>query len=412
MKALIITAFLCFGQSQALAAQGKPQSVAPTSTANSTSTNKMPKKSSISQTKEHMNQFLEEMIALREFFTSTPKFTDEANDKKISSHLKKMSTTAKKAAHDPILNQENFKFSWHVLENHIAETERVYHSGNKSYARWMMSSTISVCMTCHTQIPAASRSLKKFEEFSSFATPSDKADFYFATRVFDKAADIYDSIIQNYPKNKATAEQVENALERQVTYYSRIKRDSGAALEKLKIYSENKAIPTFLRNNIAAWIPQFEGLKKQTPIDPKSIGEKEMLNYAKERLNSKKQDEMVEANSPWLITYLHVSGLLYEFLNHHPNTEKTPEILYLLSICERSISQDFFYSLADLYLRECITRYPSQPVAKQCYSEYEKAILFGYTGSSGTHLPAGVKEDLKSLKKHVDSGGKVQIFDN
>ena len=119
---------------------------------------------------------------------------------------------------------------------------------------------------------------------------------------------------------------------------------------------------------------------------------------------------MLDAIDPSLVNYLRVSGILNEYLLTHPNTKVEPEILYWLAICDRSISNNFFFSLADMYLKECITRYPSAPIAKKCFTEYETQTTLGYTGSSGIHVPPEVKAELKRLKDLVNSGGKLEML--
>ncbi len=362
------------------------------------------------QTKELMTQFLFQLTALKVYFVSEDKFMDAKNNSDILSHLKEFAKLSKKASHDPVLSQENFRFSRHVLEDHIVDTERMFRLGNKSYARWQLTATASVCMSCHTQIPTASRS--SFDEFGSlkiFSSEFDKAEFLFATRAFDKAEEIYDKIIDGYPANNFKTEQVETALERQLAYFSRIVRSPSEAFTKMKVHQKNKELPEYLQRNISVWIAQFDLWKKQPVLDPKTATDRQILEFAQSNIEAKGDSKMFEASNPLLITYLRVSGILYEYLQNHPNSKAVPEVLYWLSLCDRSISNNFFYSLADLYLRECMTQYSTDPVAQKCFKEYETQKIIGYSGSSGTHLPAEVKADLKQLKKLVETSAKVEL---
>ena len=116
------------------------------------------------------------------------------------------------------------------------------------------------------------------------------------------------------------------------------------------------------------------------------------------------EDGISAANtdSPKLVAFLKTSSVLYEYLQTHPKSAIVPDILYWLSICDRAVNNDFFFSLADLYLRECILSYPTNPVAKKCFKEYETETNAAYTGSGGTHIPAEVKLELSRLKELVD----------
>ncbi len=361
------------------------------------------------QTKDVMNKFMAEFTALKKFFVSEAAFTDPKNAEEITRRLKNFVQLAKDSRHDPVLSKDNFKFSRDVLEKHLSETERIFRLGNKSYARWQMASTASVCMSCHTQMPAPSRGIQDFNKFEAHTSDFDQAEFLFTTHAFDSAMELYDKVIDGYPKNKADQTVVVTALERQLAYYSRVTRDSSAAIKKMKSHSQNTALPENVRTKIAAWVKQFQQWDKQTAPDPKKATAEQVLAYARKNIETQWTSQGIDAGNPSLITYLRVSGILYEFLKNNQRSTATPEILYWLSICDRSINNTFFYSLADLYLRECMIRYPSSPIAKKCYQEYEAEMILGYTGSGGTHLPDEVKAELLNLKKHVDSAGKVEL---
>ena len=92
------------------------------------------------------------------------------------------------------------------------------------------------------------------------------------------------------------------------------------------------------------------------------------------------------------------SGVLLNYLVENPNTELAPEILYWLSLVEHRMSQTYFFSLGDLYLKDCIKKYPTSPYAKKCYQEYADSIEAGYTGSAGVDIPVEEKRELIKLK--------------
>ncbi len=369
-------------------------------------------KSKPPETRELMEQFLTQLIALKSYFVSEEKFVDPQNSAEISLLLKKFAEVAKKSKHDPVLNQDSFKFSRHVLEDHITDTERVFRLGSKSYARWKLKSTVSVCMSCHSQVPTANRSFGEFGNSKMFSSEFDQAEFLFATRAFDKAYDLYDKVIEGFPKNSYKADQVKAALERQVAFHSRLQRDPTKALAALKKHQKNKNLPKPLIKNIAAWISQFETWDKQPVFDPKTATDQEVVKFAKRTIEAKGASKMMDASDPNLVNLLRASGILFEYLQSHPRSSAGPEILYWLSVCDRSINNTFFYSLADLYLRECILKHPGHPIAKKCYNDYEEETTLGYTGSSGTNLPAEVRSDLNQLKKLVETGGKVELREN
>ena len=92
-----------------------------------------------------------------------------------------------------------------------------------------------------------------------------------------------------------------------------------------------------------------------------------------------------------------------------PTSSSIPEVLYWLAVVDREMTNSIFYSFADLYLKECMLKFPESGTAMKCYKEYESEMIFGYTGSAGTNIPREVLEDLKYLKTFVESKGKVPL---
>ena len=72
-----------------------------------------------------------------------------------------------------------------------------------------------------------------------------------------------------------------------------------------------------------------------------------------------------------------------------------------MSVAEKRLSNTYFFTLSELYLKDCIKKYSSSSYAKKCYNLYEDNILAGYTGSSGLDIPVDEKEELKRLKKYL-----------
>ena len=340
-------------------------------------------------TKELMQQFLSELLSMRKYMVSDKRFADPKNESEISSHLKQMAKLSAEASHTPMLSLENFKMSREVLVNHMAETERVYETGNKSFARWMLNSTIYVCMSCHTQLPAVTTAKLQMKDDGSYFSEFEQAEFLFAARSFQDALRLYENVIE-----KSTEENfdVDRSLERIVIYYSRISRDAKTAIEKLEKYRLIKKMPQGLRTLLIEWIAQFKVFEAMDFSGVSAWSNKDVLKFARKNLQNKKQ--------PFnLVTYAWVSGVLYEYLQVHSESESVPEMLYWLAISDNQMTNNVFFSLAQMYLQECVNKAPKKAIAQKCYREYEEEVTASYSGTRGTDIPADVKKDLNDLKK-------------
>jgi hypothetical protein len=345
-----------------------------------------------------MHQFLGHMSALKPFIANEGKMFDPKNDAMIRKELRGLVETARETHYSPTLQKPGLRFSREVLSGHVQETERMFKKGKKEYARWMLQSTLGICMSCHTQMPATSKSFEVLASVDQFMSPFEQAEFLFATRQFDKALEMYDKVIRQFPKGKVGSDQVEDALERQVAYFTRIKRDPKGGKAYLQKALTNEDLPFHARTNIRAWMALFNEWEKEKTPDMKTISEDDLRAYVKKSLKPDLWDKMIDASNPRVITYLKISGLLYEYLEHHPNTALTPEIYFWLAQCDRILNNNFFYSLADLYLKDCVMRFPEHPIASECYKEYEESVIVNHTGSAGTNLTQEAELELKRLK--------------
>ena len=98
------------------------------------------------------------------------------------------------------------------------------------------------------------------------------------------------------------------------------------------------------------------------------------------------------------VDLLIVSGVLGNYLQQNPNTKLTAEVLYWEGLTENRIGKNIFFTLGDLYLKECITRYPRAAIAKKCFKEYKDEMTLRFTGSIGTNIPKSKQQELKRLE--------------
>jgi hypothetical protein len=344
--------------------------------------------------KELMNAFLVELTALKKYMVSETKFNAQENEAEIALHLKEFTRLAKEARHSPELNAPNFTFSREILEDHISDTERLFRAGKKTFARWQLNATVSVCASCHSQLPASSRAFSDFKDTKLFANDLDKAEFLYSTRAFEEALPLYRKVI-----DKGTIFEADTAIQRELTYYLRIKRDPKAAVPVMIDHSLNAKLWPTIKSQVQNWISQLEYLSKQPAPDFSKMTKKQFDRHFKSK----------PVKGADLVTQLYVSGLLLEFLNTNKNSKLVPDVLYQLAIVESSLSKNFFFSLSDMYLKACMLQFPQAPVAVKCYEMYEEETTLSYTGSAGTSIPEDIQSELNFLKKLVKNKGKVKV---
>src|SRR5690606_748058 len=92
-----------------------------------------------------------------------------------------------------------------------------------------------------------------------------------------------------------------------------------------------------------------------------------------------------------LIHYLTAEAILSRYV--HGAREKTADLgeaYYLLGVVSEMTEHSIWINRSEFYLESAIRLAPSEPFALKAYALLEENVLFGYTGSSGTHIPEDV----------------------
>lgn len=353
------------------------------------------------EVKPHMDLMLKEIFTLKPYIVSDVEYRDPKNFQKISDSLKQMVALSEKISHEGKIKKSGFAISSQALKDQLREAELVYRVGNKDYSLWMLRSTLSVCMSCHTQLPASSTKFEAFNKDNFLTKPFDEAEFLFIVRNFDKAMTTYDQVISGFPGNHVTQENLEKSIARKVYYYVRVKRDLPTLITSFNANLKNKELPSLVTKKISALKNAAEKMKNDTYPEFTETQQAELKKYAETQLESELKGNFSTAPGKDLED-LKVSSVLYKYLDQYPESPLKPEILYWLSFCERRYEQKAFYSLPELYLKQCVTEFPGSSIAPSCLKEYQELVTMAYTGSSGTHIPKDVERELKAMKEMVE----------
>lgn len=344
-----------------------------------------------------MHDMAKKLEQLGVFSTMDNRLTDEELGQELKL-LKKNLNTLKAEQFPP---GRTYQITLKAIKQHVGETERVFRVGNKEYAKWMLKATTSLCIMCHTQAPQTQK-LESFWTYKPVAPKGSTAfqdgEFLFVTRRFTESIPYYDSVIRTYPLNKLTPVEVDNSLRRKLAYYARYSRDFKTALASLEEDAKNEKLPEAIKRNMVAWTGMFRKMSKEAKLDLNKMKTQEIVTWANNQFKTTLWDRMIPAEDPRAVTHLYVSGVLYETLFSRPADNFTPDILLLLAKSENVLNQQFFYSLGDLYLRECVSEFPKSSAAKECYKELVASIENAYRSTTGLSLPPEIEAELKGYR--------------
>jgi len=353
------------------------------------------------EVKAVMDQLLQQVFILKPFIASETSFSDPANSAQIADALEKMVALSKEVNHEERINKTGFQVSANVLTQQLEHVESIFNNGNKDYALGNLRSTLGVCMSCHTQLPAVSTRFTTLNQTQTLSDQFQEAEFLFLIRNFDDAMKLYGELIAGYPLNKAETDELETAIYRQIFYYVRVARNLPGLSVALQRNSENQQLPVQLQKQIKGFMAAVDDmLDEKYPQFTDAQGD-DVRKYAEAVLNTAPGDDFSLDSPQNVLAALKMSGVLYEYLNAYPTTPLKPDVLYWLALGERRYHYQSMYSVPDLYLKQCVLEYPKNPVAKACFAECEDSITVAFTGSGGTHLPDDISQELTMMRKLV-----------
>ena len=191
-------------------------------------------------------------------------------------------------------------------------------------------------------------------------------------------------------------------MQRLVTIYTQIKnkpRLGAKVLEKFTTLPQHTAVT---HKALEGWISGLKGL------DEKGLGKLSNLDFKQIQKLVKEYLGPLESPLPEVflppeeeVSRVWLRGVIYHYLLSGPPEDEVPYLLYWLALCDRSIEYNYYFTLSDLYLKECINNYASHSYAPRCYSEYREFMLYSYSGSAGTFLPPEVEDELEELKSKL-----------
>ncbi len=371
-------------------------------------------------TKQVMNEVFNSFVKLIPYMNNEMKFQDPKSSGVIISNLTNISNAFKNSEHIKTFKTPGFQPSYEVVKDHLQHTIDAFNTNNKLFARTRLKATASLCISCHTQLSGGKRGFITSVNAvgrGNFDNDFEYAEFLFVTRNFNKSIRYFDrAITKRMEKNeelkkindKVGASGAEGYLDRSIgqslnrilTTYTKVYFRPDKAITSLSKYENDPKISKMIREDVKDWIKQLKVWKNSKTVYSLNK-ESDLRSFINTYLSPLVGNDKTVEDGSQDVTLLVASGFLTKYLAQRPNSKLVPEILYWLSIADRSLNFNFFYSLSDVYLKECITRYPKSEFAPKCFKEYEQNVIFGYSGSGGTSIPEEEKKELERLKKFL-----------
>lgn len=341
-----------------------------------------------------------EMTALYPLIYAERELSEKEIDE-ITARLEKMSTLFEEAGPHFDERSTTYSVSYEYIKPYLRETIHTFRKHEIDYARSRMYGISAICTSCHTQ-DMHLRTMFEGTSRQSFSSDYVYAEFNYLTRNYSGAEGYFNKYLKG--KKDKTEFQIIRPMQRLITIYTQIYNRPGDGAELLAKYQKLPDHTPETKAALQGWIRGLLTLEKRGVRTIKNPDFRTLKTYVQQYLG-KTDQPLSELYLPedQQIYRVWLRGQLYHYLGRNPKPDEIPQILFWLSICDRSVGYNFYFSLADMYLKDCVYSYSRHPFAKKCYSEYKTFITSAYTGSGGTFLPAGIKEELQRMEKVLRS---------
>lgn len=287
-----------------------------------------------------------------------------------------------------------------MLKQDIERAYQGLQDGNAEYAKAVIRSSTAYCIACHTR----TKSGAEFPLLAAFEKPLKSASW--VTRIeFQAASRQFDSVLKEVTTRLGQAGDasispldLERGARIALAISIRVKRDPAKAKALAQAVVNSKSASFSMKEGAKVWLADIADWQNEK--DRKFGSDQEMLGSAR-ILVEKARSGTGPVGGHSEVKFLRASVLMHDMIRMYPKSLVMPEGLYIIGLAYGELQDLGLWSLHEMYFMACIEKSPHTRLSEQCYKEYEESVTLGYSGSSGTHIPAAVKKHLETLKKQA-----------
>ena len=348
---------------------------------------------------EKMQALSKALSRLLPLVSSRAKFNDPKNGASVEEDTRQLRTlahslkTTGKPNSDPSLQMMT-----QVFADDLDRALEGLRGGNRDYARQILKDTTSYCIQCHTQTNNGPDFPRLALEINTNELSSlEQAEFFAATRQFTPALEAYERVLSDPTLAKTDPFAWEQAARSALAITVRVKADPKETAKLLSRIESHPTLPESTRRAIRAWKKAVRDWTSEGKTGPlvglKAIKKGEDLITTAQ----KKQEFPLDHSED--IQYFRASSLMHDVL---ASEDRTPEVsakaLYLSGIASEATRDMNFWTLHETYFEQCVRTLPHSSQASTCFERLNDSVTLGYSGSSGTQIPADVRRRLSALK--------------
>jgi hypothetical protein len=354
-----------------------------------------------------MNKAFTALSELIPYITDADKFAQKKNSALIEAKITDLQKAFKMAKHDVLIKEDLFAPSYKLINENISDSLIAFKQGKKDFAHWRLKGITSLCLDCHTRMPPTHPS--SFQNGELSIDQSKFEDVYnlgLAQLIVRRYVDAKNSFTRSIQDRmiKKTMSDIILPFKQLLLIETKVLKNPANLEAELTLYANNKQMPEDVKASLTSWIKSLKKWKSDKTLKAGLQSEQAVANFIKNEIEPLKSAPLYESGRD--VDLLFASGLLSNYLFENPTSAKAPEIGYWIGWAEKHLKRENFFGSGDLFLTQCVRKYPSHPIARKCLSEYLESIQFEFSGSSGTHIPSDIKKELDELESLIKKNEK------
>lgn len=346
--------------------------------------------------KGQMHGLFSNLTVVMPIYLNPIEFFDESNRKNVSKQLADIHSRT--VAINSLLTKSDEEHQ--VLSSSLEHSAKMalesYNKGIKGQANYFMGEMLDTCMSCHTSRLSKGDSpfdLTKNVDMESLDGFS-RAKILTISRRFDKAMAEYEDLLLKSDLTISDIIHFDPFLNYLVLGV-RVRPQMDRVITTLQKVAA-RPIPQSVKQDVKTWLASMKDIQK------KKWGVGNSLSQARALMKKGKELMDYPRDQSGAIYYLEASRKLKDFISQEKLKNKDKALAYLLmGKSEMVLGRPFLGVEARRYFETAINMAPKTKMAQEAFKMYEEHIVFGYTGSSGLHLPEPEAEKLENLRKRA-----------
>lgn len=343
---------------------------------------------------EAMTNALRAMLHLQPMMLSDAAFSKPANRAAIDADLEALAMV-EHGFRSADANDPGARSIAAVLSGHVARARAALAQGDAPRARGQLAGLSTLCFSCHT-LSETTESPSAGSIVAMGLTPFEQARFLAATRRFDEALELWLMALKRPPKTFEQATEQINALRQALVVSVSVKDSPAKTLELLEAIATGEVRASYALPWSQAWRAETRAWA-QEHFDARARSPQELFVRARTLVERSGAGQHLLGDESKTIGLLRATAYFTQALARQPQARWRSEALLGLGVAASTVREPMLWGLGDVYLEACIRENPGTPVAQRCFSTLLARTLFGFTGSSGTHVPPDVDAHLADL---------------